>query len=141
MSATLPNPQLIAKWLNAKFYTARYRLIPFEEHLVYENGTYATADAKEFFRTASSLQMTLSVPTPRQQAHRIVAKANHHDLENPMTNAVVALAVETAIGGHGAMVFCSSRAGAERMASLISDALPTDHLDHERCTFAAKNRI
>ncbi len=36
MSATLPNPQLLAEWLKAKFYIAKYRPIPIEEHLVYE---------------------------------------------------------------------------------------------------------
>ena len=46
-----------------------------------------------------------------------------------MTNAVVALAVETAVAGHGALVFCSSRMGSEVMALLISDALPTDQVE------------
>ena len=32
MSATISNPQVIAKWLKAKFYIAKYRPIPIREH-------------------------------------------------------------------------------------------------------------
>ncbi|KAK5197521.1 hypothetical protein LTR92_003461 [Exophiala xenobiotica] len=135
MSATLPNPQLLAKWLNAKFYIAKYRPIPIEEHLVYENEVYPTANAKEFFRTASQLTAKSVTSTPRPKARRTISKSDHHDLANPMTNAVVALSVETAVAGHGALVFCNSRMGAERTACLISDAIPVDTCDpqtHDR---------
>jgi DNA polymerase theta len=131
MSATLPNPQLLATWLRAKFYIAKYRPIPVEEHLVYENSIYLTANAKEFFRTASQLTADDSIPTPRPRAHRKIAKSARSELQNPMTNSVIALAVETAVGGHGALVFCSSRAGTENMASLISDAMPTKTIGHD----------
>lgn len=40
-----------------------------------------------------------------------------------MNNAVVALAVETATKGYGALVFCSSRQGSQKMATLISQAI------------------
>ncbi|KAK4939416.1 hypothetical protein LTR10_020313 [Elasticomyces elasticus] len=131
MSATLPNPQLLATWLKAKFYIAKYRPIPIEEHLVYENEIYPTANAKEFFRTASQLTADDSVSTPRPQACRTVTKSDHKDLANPMTNAVVALSIETAVSGHGALVFCSSRMGSEKTALLISDAMPLDSCDDE----------
>lgn len=129
MSATLPNPQTLAQWLEAKFYIAKYRPIPIEEHLVYENAIYPTANAKEFFRTASQLNAKDVISTPRPQPKQTIEKSRHQDLENPMTNAVVALAVETALAGHGALVFCSSRMGSENTAQLISDTLPTDHVD------------
>jgi len=48
-----------------------------------------------------------------------------------MTNAVVALAVWAAVAGHEALVFCSSKAGTERIALLISDAPPRNHLGHD----------
>ncbi|KAH0841099.1 hypothetical protein AYO21_06592 [Fonsecaea monophora] len=131
MSGTLPNPQLLAQWLNAKFYIAKYRPIPIEEHLVYENAIYPTANAKEFFRTASQLAAGDAVPTQRPQPQRTIARSNHKELQSPTPNAVVALAVETALAGHGALVFCGSRMGAENTALLISDALPTDHLSRE----------
>ncbi|EXJ86604.1 DNA polymerase theta subunit [Capronia epimyces CBS 606.96] len=131
MSATLPNPQLLARWLKAKFYIAKYRPIPIEEHLVYDNAIYPTANAKEFFLTATQLTAGNTVSTQRPQPLRTITRSDHRDLQNPMTNAVVALAVETALMGHGALVFCSSRLGAERMASLISDTLPINGLDQQ----------
>ncbi|OQV02808.1 Helicase conserved domain-containing protein isoform 1 [Cladophialophora immunda] len=131
MSGTLPNPQLLAQWLNAKFYIAKYRPIPIEEHLVYENAIYPTANAKEFFRTASQLAAGDALPTQLPQPQRTIAISNHRELQSPTTNAVVALAVETALAGHGALTFCGSRMGAEKTALLISDALPTDHLGRD----------
>ncbi|OCT54002.1 putative DNA polymerase theta [Cladophialophora carrionii] len=131
MSATLPNPQLLAQWLRAKFYVAKYRPIPVEEHLVYENAIYPTANAKEFFRTASQLTTKDAMSTPRPQPQRTIQRSTHHELGNPLTNAAVALAADTALAGHGALVFCSSRMGSEKTALLISDALPTDHVDQE----------
>jgi DNA polymerase theta len=41
-------------------------------------------------------------------------------------NAVVALALETACAGYGALIFCNSRAGCESDAQLISQTMPTD---------------
>jgi replicative superfamily II helicase len=129
MSATLPNPQLLAQWLRAKFYIAKYRPIPIEEHLVYENAIYPTASAKDFFRTASQLSATDNLPTPRPQAQRLISQSTQRELENPISNAVVALAVDTAVAGNSALVFCSSRRGSEATALLISEAMPTDHVN------------
>ena len=128
MSATLSNPKLLADWLQAKFYVSKYRPIPIEEHLVYDNAIYPTANAKEFFRTASQLSGRSPESSTQKPvvACATITKSTHQDLENPMFNAVVALAVETAAAGYGALVFCGSRLGAERMAALISDAMPLD---------------
>jgi len=41
-----------------------------------------------------------------------------------MANAMVALAVETATAGYGALVFCSSRQTCQVNAALISEAMP-----------------
>lgn len=126
MSATLSNPKLLADWLQAKFYVSKYRPIPIEEHLVYDNSIYPTANAKEFFRTASQLSAR-SPPTQRPvTACATIDKSPHPELENPMLNAVVSLATETAMGGYGALVFCGSRLGVEKMAALISDAVPSE---------------
>jgi replicative superfamily II helicase len=110
MSATLPNPQLLARWLKAKFYIAKYRPISIEEHLVYDNSIY---------------------PTPRPHPQRKIETSVHQELSNDMTNAVVALAVETAMARHGALLFCCSRSGTERMPATISDDSPTEHLSPE----------
>ena len=126
MSATLSNPKLVADWLRAKFYVSKYQPIPIKEHLVYDNAIYETSNAKEFFRTASQLSGRSPEPPTQKpvDACANITKSVHKALENPMCNAVVALAVETAVANYGALVFCGSRLGAERMASLISDAMP-----------------
>lgn len=127
MSATLSNPQLIAGWLNAKFYVSKYRPVPVEEHLVYENAIYPTSNAKQFFRTASQLSSHSSLETPPTAA-RTIQKSLHRELNSPLLNAVVALAIETATSGYGALVFCGSRQGCQATAVLISGAMPMKHI-------------
>lgn len=131
MSATLSNPKLLADWMNAKFYVSKYRPIPIEEHLVYDNAIYPTANAKDFFRAASQLSGRSSGGNPSSTQKPAIASVKvepsiHAELENPMLNAVVALAVDTAVKGYGALVFCSSRLGVERIAGVIADAMPSD---------------
>jgi replicative superfamily II helicase len=95
--------------------------------LVHENAIYQTADAKDFFRTASQL----SSPNTAQESPipcRSILASVHRDLENPVLNAVVALAVETATSGCGALVFCSSRQGSQNTAVLIAEAMPTENV-------------
>ena len=126
MSATLSNPKLLADWLQAKFYVSKYRPIPIEEHLVYDNAVYPTANAKEFFRTASQLsgRSPDSLTQKPVLACAKITKPSHQEFENPIINAVVALAVETVASGHGVLVFCGTRVASERMAALIGDAMP-----------------
>ena len=45
-----------------------------------------------------------------------------------MLNAVVALAMETAMSGYGVLVFCSSRQRSQNTAVLIAEAMPTDEI-------------
>ena len=122
MSATLANPEVLANWLQAKFFVAKYRPIPIHEHLVYENAIYPSANSKEFLKTASQLSSSSPTQKPAQPTH-IIEKSLHQELGNPVTNAVVALATETVEQGFGALVFCSSRASAQATACLIAKAL------------------
>lgn len=48
----------------------------------------------------------------------------HNELRSPVTNAVVALAVETANGGDGALIFCGSRQACQTTGFLVSYAMP-----------------
>jgi replicative superfamily II helicase len=144
MSATLSNPKVLADWLGAKFYVSKYRPIPIEEHLVYDNAIYDTANAKDFFRTASQLSgRPLSAEaTPTQKpavARRRIERSSHLELENPVINAVVALATETAKQGFGVLVFCSSRPGTERMAAIIADSVLVDGVTEE--TYDARSDL
>lgn len=41
-----------------------------------------------------------------------------------MTNAMVAMAIDTVIAGYGALVFCGSRVACQVQAALISEAMP-----------------
>lgn len=43
-----------------------------------------------------------------------------------MTNAMVALAVDTAVTGYGALIFCGSRQGCQTNAVIISEAMPME---------------
>ena len=112
MTATLSNPKLLADWLKAKFYVSKYRPIPIEEHLVYDNATYPTANAKDFFRTASQLSERTQTSTQKPAtADKKIERFLHQDLDNPLLNAVVALAVETAVSGFSALVFVAAGLG------------------------------
>ena len=127
MSATLSNPQRIADWLGAKFYVSKYRPVPVQEHLVYENSIYATVNVKQFFRTASQLSSASATQKP-PNAVRVIEKSVYRELDNSLSNSVVGLAVETATMGYGVLVFCSSRYGTQTTAVLISEAMPTDRI-------------
>lgn len=122
MSATLTNTEVLAKWLDAKFYNTKYVPVPIEEYLVYDRSIYPVSTSSAFFKTASQLNSTqpLSVVSPT----RAIEISEHNELKNPLTNAVVSLAIETAKAGYGALIFCSGRQGCQSTASLVSEAMP-----------------
>ncbi|CAG8957860.1 hypothetical protein HYFRA_00000200 [Hymenoscyphus fraxineus] len=126
MSATLNNAELLATWLNnAKFYHSKYRPVPVEEHLVFDNNVYSASSSNKFYKTAT--QLTSQHPNSSQikpEPLRSIEPSQVKEFSNALTNAVVALANETARAGYGALVFCSSRLGCERNAILISQVLP-----------------
>lgn len=127
MSATLRNPQLLAKWLRARFYISQYKPVPVEEHLVFDNAIYPASTSSMFYKTATQLHNSARSQEPSQPSPspcRIIQPSNSKELQNPLLNSVVSLAYETAQAGYGALVFCSSRLGCERNASLISLVLP-----------------
>ncbi|KAJ5032664.1 uncharacterized protein L3040_009259 [Drepanopeziza brunnea f. sp. 'multigermtubi'] len=109
MSATLNNAELLAKWLdNAKFYHSRYRPVPVEEHLVFDNAVYPASSSCRFYKTATQLNAQpqtqaatqLQAPTqPKPEACRLIRQSESKELRNPLVNAVVALANETARSG------------------------------------------
>ena len=58
------------------------------------------------------------------QAYRIIDRSTYKELEKHMPNAMVALALETASAGYGALVFCGSRFACQANALLLSQAMP-----------------
>ena len=57
--------------------------------------------------------------------YQVIDASTFKQLANPMTNAMVSLAVETAVSGYGALVFCGSRQACQTNAIIISEAMPT----------------
>lgn len=122
MSATLTNTEILAKWLDAKYYNTKYVPVPIEEHLVYDHSIYPVSTSSAFLKTASQLNSTQ--PLSDVSPTRVIQPSEHNELRNPMTNAVVSLAIETAKAGYGALIFCSGRQGCQSTASLVSEAMP-----------------
>ena len=121
MSATLANTELLAKWLDAKYYNTKYVPVPIEEYLVYDLSIYPVSTSSAFLKTASQLNSTqVSTVSPT----RVIQTSEHNELRNSLTNAVVSLAIETAKAGYGALIFCSGRQGCQSTASLVSEAMP-----------------
>ncbi|KAL9030231.1 MAG: hypothetical protein Q9196_001625 [Gyalolechia fulgens] len=119
MSATLP---LLAKWLDAKYYESKYKPIPIKEYLVFDDSIYPSSTTSAFFRAASQSGVS---PSPQPSAPvRTIQPSLHTELRQPVTNAVVALAVETAREGYGALIFCGGRQACQVTAHLVSLAMP-----------------
>jgi replicative superfamily II helicase len=55
---------------------------------------------------------------------RIIQPSPHKELQDPVLNAVVALANETVRAGYGVLIFCSSRSGCESDARMVARVLP-----------------
>ncbi|KAI1208800.1 P-loop containing nucleoside triphosphate hydrolase protein [Annulohypoxylon truncatum] len=123
MSATLQNIDLLSRWLDAHIYSTFYRPVPIEEYLVHESQIYPASSTSGLLKTATQLASTHpSASQPQNHPVRIVHPSPHKEFKDPVLNAVVALATETARSGYGALVFCNSH-GCESDARLISRAM------------------
>ncbi|EGZ77129.1 P-loop containing nucleoside triphosphate hydrolase protein [Neurospora tetrasperma FGSC 2509] len=137
MSATLTNIRLLKDWLGGHSYETHYRPVPVEEHLVYDGKIYPATTTASLLKTATQLDTrnvtttttTAQGPPPSTtsslQHIRFIHPSLHREFKDPVLNAVVALANETARAGYGVLVFSSSRAGCESDAVLISRVLPS----------------
>lgn len=98
---------------------------------MFENAVYPASSSKLFAKTATQLSELRSSSHSNQstvEPSRMIDSSSEKELKSPLINSVVALANETAIAGYGALIFCSSRAGAERDAELISRVLQNSML-------------
>ncbi|KAI5297867.1 hypothetical protein KEM55_004140 [Ascosphaera atra] len=157
MSATLSNTEVLARWLRANYYISKYKPIPIEEHIVYNNAIYSANNATEFFAQfeppskpagkpqqpsqgnnehattpdSQGYAQTIkpdaadSAPKPRVKPVRLIDRSLHPELIASTLNSMVALALETANAGYGALVFCGSRQACQHNAMLLADAMPT----------------
>ncbi|KAF4123558.1 DNA polymerase theta [Geosmithia morbida] len=125
MSATLPNMDLMARWIDAHSYETRYRPVPIHEHLVCSGRVYPAASTGDLIRKATQLSTQNSTQSrDRAVPTRLIDASEHKEFRDPVLNAVVTLALETASSGFGVLVFASSRAMAEGDARWISRAMP-----------------
>lgn len=118
---------MLAEWMNAKFYISNYRPVPIDEYLVYENGIYPAATSRQLFQTASKLTASASTSSSLHDSIpplRIIEPSAFKELSNSATNSMVALAVDTAVAGYGALIFCGSRQACQTHAATISEAMP-----------------
>lgn len=123
MSATLTNIKSLATWLHGHFYETHYRPVPIEEHLVCEGKIYAAGTPRQLLKAAFQANCTQASQT-QSLILGTIAPADTKELQDPVLNAVVALANETARAGYGVLVFASSRARCESDALVISRVLP-----------------
>lgn len=125
MSATIPNMDLMAKWLNAHSFETRYRPVPIEEHLVCNGAIFAADNPRCLPDNADQLKNSLV------DAVRTIGPSLHKELSDPVLNAVVALAHETASAGYGVLIFAGSRSMTESLARCISRVMPDISEMHE----------
>ncbi len=101
--------------------------MPIEEYLVYDDSIYRVSTSSAFFKTASQLTLTqASSPqiSPATAPIRVIRSSEFKELKNPLSNAVVALAIETVRDGYGVLIFCGHRQGCQSTALLVSEAMP-----------------
>ena len=106
-----------------------YEAVPVKEYLVYDNAVYPVSTASALIKTASQLNSTDSPPL--LQPLNMIDRSKHKELRSQLLNSVVALAIETALSGFGALVFCGGRESSQNMAALISEAMPCDQVSQE----------
>lgn len=126
MSATLPNMNLMAEWLEAHCYETRYRPMPIEEHLVFDGKVFPAASDHEPPGTPAN-PSSQDYAAGRVNPVRRIQSSAHKELADPVLNAMVSLAHETASIGFGALVFAGSRGVCESDARWISRVMPDPH--------------
>ena len=95
MSATLPNLDLLAQWLNADLYTTDYRPVPLTETIKIGNSVFS--NTFQFIRELKPLVKT----------------------END-SDQLVYLCLETIMSGHSVLVFCPTKMWCEKLAEAVA---------------------
>lgn len=116
------NTQLLAKWLDAKYFISQHVPVPIEEYLAYDHSIYRVSTSSSFLKSASQIPSTQSLPTVNPI--RMIRPSEYKELKDPLSNSVVSLAIETAKAGYGVLVFCGSRQACQSTALLVHEAMP-----------------
>lgn len=102
---------------------SQYKPVPIEEYLVYDQKIYpastSIAIVKATTNNPNSIQLSATAnPT------RIVKASQFKELNNPLSNAVISLAIENVKAGFGTLIFCSARQRCQSIAMLLSQVMP-----------------
>ena len=120
MSATLPNLDEIARWLNAQPFRTDYRPIPLTE-MININEEIRNVQTNEIIKNLSDIDIKIredaSPPTNNSKIEQRPAK------EQPPIHACLTLALETILSSNGVLVFCSSKLECEKQAEKLSSKL------------------
>ena len=95
MSATLPNLDLLAEWLNAELYTTNFRPVPLTETIKVGNSIFD-----------NNFELV-------RELNPIVKTENDSD-------QLVYLCLETIINGHSVLVFCPTKMWCEKLADAVA---------------------
>lgn len=108
MSATLPNVDVVAKWLNAALYRTNWRPIPLKQMIL--------ADGMIRYHNNAIPPRQLYVPREWDLFWGQSGSKNINDDER-----AVWLAKETVDQGHSALIFCATKANCRETAKMIKD--------------------
>lgn len=122
----IENTELIAKWLDAKHYISNYKPIPIDEFLVFSNAIYPASASNTLLQDLGCKE---SIKPSSLAPCRLISESPFKELREPLINAVVALAIETAMAGYGALIFCRSRQRCQKTASLVGRTMPSSVAD------------
>lgn len=106
MSATLPNLHLLAKWLDASLYCTDYRPVPLSENI--------KVDTRIFDQSL--------VECGRVPEHLVAPDDADH---------IIALCLETVLGGHSVLMFCPTKNWCEKVCEMVARRFYT--LGHQQC--------
>ncbi|KAB0391476.1 hypothetical protein E2I00_008396, partial [Balaenoptera physalus] len=114
MSATLPNLELVASWLNAELYHTDFRPVPLLESVKIGNSIYDSSlkPVREF-----------------QPMLQVKGDEDH----------VVSLCYETICDNHSVLLFCPSKKWCEKLADIIAHAFYSLHHQAEGLTFEERD--
>lgn len=96
--------------------------MPIEEYLACDHLIYRVSTSSSFFKAASQSTSTESLPAAN--AIRMIRTSEYKELKDPLSNAVISLAIETVKAGYGVLIFCGGRQACQSTALLVSEAMP-----------------
>ncbi|KAF8561289.1 hypothetical protein P879_08688 [Paragonimus westermani] len=144
MSATLPNLDVLGKWLNAAVFVTDYRPVPLTELVFTRDSKSSTSHAYEVIRMESSTKHDLrgawNAATERLHPVNSPLLDSQLKAEARLTavdeDGVFGLCLDTLLSGHGVLVFCPTKQWCEQLA----DTMAKEIFHLTRAHFAALER-